>query len=302
MPATVKSVIKDAIAHTLARVVPAKVFRDKRYFQLWQARGYHITPVHFYEPVPDTRTLKDDLWSKPSEMVGVDMNESRQLEFLSEFSSRYKSEYEALGKFVGGMDWEVLYCMIRHFKPRRIIEIGSGNSTKVSAMTIEKNCQETGIEASLVAIEPYPSQELINGFSGLSELRRMPVQDVPLEEFKRLGENDILFIDSSHMLKIGSDVQYEILEIIPRLSKGVIIHVHDIFFPYDYPRHWPTEWLIFWNEAYILQAFLAFNSAFEVLWSSSYLHHRHTSALQQAFSRYDPRENYPSSLWMRRIQ
>lgn len=190
--------------------------------------------------------------------------------------------------------------MIRHFKPRRIIEIGSGTSTGVSAMTIQKNHQETGIEASLIAIEQHPEQQLIDGFPGLSELRQIPVQDVPLAEFERLGENDILFIDSSHMLKTGSDVQYEFLEIIPRLRKGVVVHVHDIFFPYDYPRFFPMEWSMFWNEAYLLQAFLAFNPAFEVLWSSSYLHHYHPSALQQAFSRHDPQKAIPSSLWMQR--
>jgi len=299
----IKSAIKDLIAHVVAGVVPPGVFRDKRYFQLWQARGYHITPVHYYEPVPDTRTLKDDLWAKPSELVGVDMNEAQQLELLSEFAARYKSEYDGVAPMKRGTpDWEVLYCMIRHFKPRRIIEIGSGVTTRVSAMAIQKNRQEMGIRASLVAIEPYPEQELIDGFPGLSELKRMPVQDVPLVEFGQLGENDILFIDSTHVLKIGSDVQFEFLEIIPRLRKGVLVHIHDIFFPYDYRRDWPMERSIFWNEAYILQAFLAFNSAFEVLWSSSYLHHRHSSAMQRAFSLYNPQRDLPGSFWMRRIR
>ena len=301
---TIKSVIRDAIAHAVARVVPAGIFRDKRYFQLWQAHGYHITPVHYYDPVPDTRTLRDTLWTKPSEMVGVDLNESRQLEILAEFSARYKSEYEELDPSRGGGTG--LGCPLLHDPilrtPGCIIEIGSGSSTCVSAMTIQKNCQETGLEASLVAIEPYPNQQLIDGFPGLSELRRKPVQDVPLAEFERLDENDILFIDSSHMVKTGSDVQYEFLEIIPRLRKGVVVHIHDIFFPYDYPRYWPMEWSIFWNEAYLLQAFLAFNSGFEVLWSSSYLHHNHTRALQEAFSRYNPQTSHPSSLWMRRIR
>jgi hypothetical protein len=299
---TIKSVIRDAIARIIACVVPPGIFRDKRYFEIWQERGYHVIPVHYYEPVPDTRTLRDELWKKRSEMVGLDMNRSRQLELLSKFRSDYKSEYEELEPAMGGIpDWGVLYCMIRHFKPRRIIEIGSGRSTEVSAMTLQKNRQETGIEASLIAIEPYPGQHLIDGFPGLTELKRMPVQNVPLVEFQRLGENDILFIDSSHVLKAGSDVQYEYLEVIPRLQKGVIVHVHDVFFPYDYPRSWLMDRSIFWNEAYLLQAFLAFNSAFEVLWSSSYLHHHHTSALQQAFSRYDPQINHPSSFWMQRL-
>jgi hypothetical protein len=301
---TIKRVVRDAVAHAVARMVPSGIFRDKRYFQLWQSRGFHVTPVHFYEPVPDTRTLKDDLWSKPSKMVGVDLNESRQLELLSEFGTRFKSEYEHLHPWARVPDWGVLYCMVRHFEPRRIIEIGSGFSTEVSAMAILKNREEAGMQANLIAVEPFPGQKLIDGFPGLSELKRMPVQDVPLDEFERLGENDILFIDSSHMLKTGSDVQYEFLEIIPRLANGVIVHVHDIFFPFEYPRSWPMEDAKFWNEAYVLQAFLAFNSAFEVLWSSSYLHHYHPDALHRAFSQYDPQtiQGSPSSLWMRRVK
>lgn len=107
---TIRSALRDAIAHTLARVVPPGIFRDRRYFQLWQARGYHITPVHYYDPVPDTRTLRDELWTKPSELVGVDTDESRQLEILSEFCARYKSEYEELEPDKGGVpDWGVLY-------------------------------------------------------------------------------------------------------------------------------------------------------------------------------------------------
>jgi Methyltransferase domain len=300
---TIKNIIKRIIARFLVRVVPRGVFCDHRLFNIWQSHGYHIMPVHFYNPVPDTLELEKDVWTRRSELVGVDMNVSKQLEILSEFGAHYKSEYELLHSLGAGTpDWGVLYCMIRHFKPRRIIEIGSGASTAVSAMAVERNRKEMGIAASLIAIEPHPSQELIDGFPGLSELKSMPVQDVPLTEFQQLGENDILFIDSSHILKIGSDVQYEYLEIIPRLKNGVIVHIHDIFFPYEYPREWVMDRSIFWNEAYILQAFLAFNSAFEVIWSSSYLHHHHPGALQQAFSRYHPQNGVPSSFYMRRTK
>jgi hypothetical protein len=299
-----ESIVKNIIAHVVASVVPGKVFRDKQYFQLWQSRGYHVTPVHFYEPLPDTRTPREDLWSKPSEMVGIDMNESRQLELLSLFSARYKSEYdpcEPNGTKMG-IDWGVLYCMIRHFKPQRIIEIGSGRSTRVSAEAIRRNRQETGVEASLVAIDPYATQDLLVGVAGLAEVKRTPVQDVPLAEFAPLDENDILFIDSSHTLSIDSDVHYLFMEIIPRLRKGVLVHIHDIFFPYEYPRRWVMEWSMFWNEAYVLRAFLAFNSAFEVMWSSSYLHHHQAGSLKGAFSTYTyvPGGDSPSSFWMRR--
>jgi len=298
-----KTIIKHLVARMVAGMVPPGLFRDKRYFRLWEERGYHITPVHFYEPVPDTRTLNDHIWENPSEMVGIDMNEPQQLKLLSQIADCYQSEHDNVDPITEGTtDWEALYSMIRLFKPRRMIEIGSGISTQVSAKAIQKNREESGIEATFIAIEPYPDQVLIDGFPGLSELKRMPVQNVPLAEFEQLRENDILFIDSSHILKIGSDVQYEFLEIIPRLHRGVLIHVHDVFFPYEYPRLWPMERAIFWTEAYLLQAFLAFNSAFEVLWAGSYLHHHHSSAMQQAFPRYNPQEHVPGSFWMRRIR
>lgn len=298
---TIKTAVRDVIANIVAWAIPPGIFRDKRYFQLWQSRGYHIARVHYYEPTPDTRTLKDDLWSKPSDMVGVDMRVKSQLVLMEEFAERYKTEYEGADPITSGTpDWEALYCMVRHLQPRRIIEIGSGVSTRVAAMALEENRRRSNIEASLIAIEPYPSDELCAGFSGLTELKRMPVQDVPLSEFEKLQENDILFIDSSHVLKIGGDVQREYLEIIPRLREGVVIHVHDIFFPFDYRRDWPMDRAIFWNEQYLLQAFLAFNSAFEVLLSNSYIHHLHPCALQRTFSLYNPEVHQPGSFWMRR--
>jgi len=128
------------------------------------------------------------------------------------------------------------------------------------------------------------------------------VQDIPLSEFKKLSENDILFIDSSHVLKIGSDVQYLYLEVLPRLNKGVIVHAHDIFLPAEYPKEWVLKNYIFWNEQYLLQAFLAFNNSFEVLWAGSYMHLRHPDKLEEAFSSYKRDKIWPSSFWIRKIK
>jgi predicted O-methyltransferase YrrM len=292
---------KDLIARTVAALVPPTVFRDARYFNLWQSKGYHITPVHFYEPIPDTRTLRDTIWSRTSEMVGVEMNEAAQLALLEQFAARFKAEYDDVPpmNIRSSPDWEVLYCMVRHFRPRQVIEIGSGVSTRVSALALGRNREEFGTESTLTAIDPEPRVE-IEGLAGLTEIRPAPVQDVPVSEFQRLGENDVLFIDSSHVLKIGGDVQYEFLEIIPRLRPGVLVHVHDIFLPSEYRREWVMERSIFWNEAYLLQAFLAFNSAFETVLSTSYLSHRHPDAMRRAFSLYAPETRPPGSYWFRR--
>jgi len=290
----------------------------KMMFLFWQRLGFHITPNHFYEPIPDTRTLKDDLWSKHSELVGIGLNEKKQLELLSLFVSKFKNEYDRFPKnktsspyeyYVNNgafesVDGEILYCMIRHFKPRKIFEIGSGHSTYLSAQAVLKNRKEDdGYNCELVAIEPYPTEILKIGFPGLRKLIPKKIQDIPLSEFEKLTENDIFFVDSSHVLKIGSDVQYEYLEILPRLNKGVIVQAHDIFLPTEYPREWVLKDYIFWTEQYLLQAFLAFNDSFEVLWAGSYMHLQHPDKLETAFSSYKREQRFPpGSFWMRKIK
>jgi len=209
---------------------------------------------------------------------------------------------EILNGVFGSVDGEILYCMIRYFKPGKIFEIGSGYSTYLSAQAILKNKEYNDHECELIAVEPYLNDVLKAGFPGLSKLISAKIQDVSLLEFGKLKENDILFIDSSHVLKIGSDVQYEYLDILPRLSKGVIVHVHDIFLPAEYPKEWVLKDYIFWTEQYLLQAFLAFNDSFEVLWAGNYMHLKYPNKLEDAFSSYKRDERLPGSFWMRKIK
>lgn len=291
-----------------------RMLLSDRVFLFCQKHGLHITPNHYYQPIPDTARLEDHLWSGRSSLPGLNMNEALQMELLSAFQSNFKEEYDCLprqptgnphefylanGNFVN-VDAEVLYCMVRHFKPRRIYEIGSGMSTLLSARAALRNERDGCPPCELVAIEPYPNEVLRRGFPGLTRLLEKRVEDVPLSEFGLLSESDILFIDSSHVLRIGNDVQYEYLELLPRLNRGVIIHIHDIFLPAEYPRHWVTGMRRFWTEQYLLQAFLAFNSSFEVLWAGSYMHLMQPEKLQAAFASYDRAKTLPGSLWMRR--
>lgn len=291
-----------------------RMLLSDRLFLFCQRHGLHITPNHYYQPIPDTARLADGLWSGRSSLPGLDMNEAGQIELLSRFQSAFKDEYNSLprqptgnphefylanGAFVN-VDAEVLYCMVRHFKPRRIFEIGSGMSTLLSARAALRNEREGCPPCDLTAIEPYPNEVLRRGFPGLTRLLEKRVEDVPLSEFSQLSGNDILFIDSSHVLRIGNDVQYEYLELLPRLNRGVIIHIHDIFLPAEYPRHWVTGMRRFWTEQYLLQAFLAFNESFEVLWAGSYMHLMQPDKLQAAFASYDRAKALPGSLWMRR--
>jgi hypothetical protein len=300
---------EDAVSNLIAAVVPLFLnsgkFRDV--FPAWEQHGFHVTPVHFYQPIPDTRTLPETLWNRPSKLVGIDMNEARQLELLGKEFPKFKDEYNQLpaipsgevprfylnnGLF-GGIDALVAYCMIRHFQPRLIIEVGSGLS---SLLLSEAATENNG--ASLICIEPYPQEFLKEGFAGLDRLIEKKVQDVDLEFFSQLQSGDILFIDSSHTVKIGGDVNYLFLEILPRLKPGVIVHVHDIFLPFDYRRDWVMEEFRFWTEQYLLQAFLTFNSEFEVLLANNYLSQFHEGDLKATFPTLDSWSG--SSFWMRR--
>jgi hypothetical protein len=289
---------------------------DPRYFRVWEAKGFHVTPNHFYQPVPNISTLKTNLWDRRSELPGVEMNAVPQLELLSEFRAKFKREYDCLpidkpalphqyyvrnGTYAE-VDGEVLYCMIRHFNPLKMFEIGGGFSTYLSAQAFLKNKESFGTQGELVSIDPYPADLLLKGFPGLSRLVTKTVQEVDLSEFRQLRENDILFIDSSHVLKIGSDVQYEYLEILPNLNKGVIIHIHDVFLPAEYPKEWVLKDYRFWTEQYLLQSFLAFNNSFEILWAGSYIHLNYPERLADAFRSYHASESWPASFWIRKIR
>jgi hypothetical protein len=260
------------------------------FFDVWQRQGVHILPVHFYSPIPDTRTLSPDLWRKRRELVGVDMNDHVQLYFAEDVFPQFRSEYEAFpveptedrislgtGPF-GGTDALVLYCMVRHFEPSKIIEVGSGKSTQISAEAALLNGH-----TKLYCIEPYPNESLKQGFPGLTELIESKVEEVPLEFFDQLGPGDILFIDSTHVVKTGSDVNHLIFEVLPRLQAGVVVHFHDIFLPKEMPWTWVARDKLFWTEQYLLRAFLAFNSAFEVLFANTYMAETHLAEFKRAF-------------------
>jgi predicted O-methyltransferase YrrM len=284
-------------------------------FRLWQRLGLTIRPNHYYEPIPDLASLPPSVWARRSELVGIELRAEAQLALLDEMATRWRREYEAFSRLrtpieheffldngaFESVDAEVLYSMIRTFKPRRIIEIGSGHSTRLAAQAMERNRHEDGVEGELTAIEPYPSATLRAGFPGLTRCLAVPVQQVPRDTFDALGENDILFIDSSHVLKIGGDVQYEYLEVLPRLRPGVLIHIHDIFLPMEYPKGWVLDAHRFWTEQYLLQAFLAFNSKFEIVWCGSYMSLDHTEALARAIPSYRPGLTAPGSIWLRRV-
>jgi predicted O-methyltransferase YrrM len=288
-------------------------------FSFGEAFGLSILPSHFYSPVPNTRELRRSLqrWSAPSELAGVNMNMPAQRAWLTELE-RYKSElarlpdYDSttqmgLGEGYAVVDAHILYATLRHVKPKRIIEVGSGVSTFFELEALRANAQENEREAvakaRLTCIEPYPRKGLTRlAESGAVELIVKPVQDVPVATFQQLEAGDVLFIDSSHVLKLDSDVYYLYLEVLPRLKSGVVIHIHDIFFPYPTPE--PETWIFrqhqFWNEVPLVQAMLMYTIAFEVLLCGSYVQHTSPQALREVIAAFDPPAHVASSLWLRK--
>lgn len=282
-------------------------------FTTWQKYGYHVLRNHYYSPIPDTSQLTKAVFDKVSEMRGIDMRESKQLELLKNFKDRYKHEYDLFPeKPVNYYDYfitqtsyrcveaQMLYCFVRELKPKKMIEIGSGYSTMLSAQALRENKKE-GITCDFAAIEPYPNDAIKKGFDGLSRLISEPVEKVPFSEFESLTENDILFIDSTHTVKTGGDVVYEINEILPRLNKGVYIHIHDIFMPYEYPASWYSDYR-FWAEQYMVQAFLQFNDSFEIVWASHFMHRQHSEQCAAAFKFYEKDIPFVSGFWIKKIK
>ncbi|MFA6440278.1 MAG: class I SAM-dependent methyltransferase [Bacteriovoracaceae bacterium] len=283
----------------------------KQTFDIWQRLGFHITVNHFYEPIPDTGKLTDAVWSRESPMKGIELHVDKQLVFLDTVCSRFKHEYDSFGLnspesdcsyysqngAFGEIDGDILYSMIREHRPKKIIEIGSGWSTQLAGYALERNRIEYGISGQIYAIEPYPNKILKAGFPGLTQLIEKTVQEVDLTVFEALEENDILFIDSSHIVKTDSDVCYEFLEILPCLKKGVLVHIHDIFLPREYPKNWVVNQKLFFNEGYLLQAFLMFNHAFEVIWAGNYIKLKYPEKCAQLF-----RTQASQSFWIRKIE
>jgi len=283
-------------------------YRD---FDYWQKKGFHIIPNHYYHPIPDTSRLKKKVYKK-KELIGMDMKDNVQLDFLKKLS-RFKNEYSSfkrlpqnvnkqkdprfyLNNFAfDGIDALSYYGMIRLLKPKTILEIGSGWSTKIAATACLKN-QET----QLIAIEPYPQPILEKGFPGLSQLICKKVQDVPLHFFDKLLKGDILFIDSSHVVRLGGDVNYIFFDILPRLNKGVYVHIHDIFLPYDYTREWVVKERRFWSEQYLLHAFLLFNDTVEVVYAKGYLNDKYPKEVKRVFPNFTPVGG--GSFWIRKIK
>lgn len=285
-----------------------------RAFPVFQRLGVHVLPVRFDTPIPDTRELAANRkrFDERHPMTGVDIDLQRQLRFVEATVKPWEQEYVAAGGGRFGTDATrmisyapanalTLYAMVRAFRPKRMIEVGSGMSTRIADAAFRANAAD-GTPGVYTVFDPYAAPELAAACPAATVVSRK-VEDIGIEPFLELQDGDILFIDSSHTLKPFGDVTFLFLTVLPRLRPGVIVHVHDIFFPREYlPHHFLSPHVKqIWQEQYLLHAFLMFNREFEVLVSWSYLHFEAPEALRSMFPWYHS-SRCPSSFWMRRVR
>lgn len=271
-------------------------------------------PGHFYSPVPSLQEFaniaEQTFGPQAEELPGINMHERKQLRLYAKLVP-YHNDIPFSEEKVDGLRYYYnnfyfchadafwLHSIMRQFEPQKMIEVGSGFS---SCIMLDTNEHFLKRKINFTFIEPYPERLLQNiSFEDQKNItiQKKPVQKINPSFFKTLNENDILFIDSSHVGKIGSDVLYIMHYILPTLKKGVIVHFHDIFYPFIYPRQWYEDKGVVWNECHFLHTFLQYNKKFEIMLFGNWLGKKHTAMLQK----YTPLciKNIGGSFWMRKI-
>jgi predicted O-methyltransferase YrrM len=288
----------------IVKVLLLKIFKLGLKFKLI------ILPDHYYIPISNILDLeKDRNWQKKTNLDGIDINLKKQIENIKKIVLPFKEEYKNgeiykkaiklnAGPGYGVIEAQALYGVIKHYFPKKIVEIGSGVSTYIMESAGAKN---------ITCVEPYPSDFLIK--NNHIKLLKKKIQDCDNKLFSDLSSGDFLFIDSTHTLKIGSDVSKIYLDIIPKLKPGIIIHIHDIFFPYNFSRD-ANKTMFQWLETQILQALLVNNSKLEILFCMSHLHYEYSDELKEIFPMYEPKQDndgleldndngfFPSSIYL----
>lgn len=284
---------------------------------LWQRilrfmkQGY--SPGHFYSSVPDPREIEaagDAIFDRSlRDIPGVELNCEQQQSLLHELAQFYQNDlfpqhktnearYYFENDFFSYADAIFLQAIIRHLRPTRIIEVGSGFS---SAVILDTNDRffDRGIQCTFIEPNPQRLQTLLNkGDDSAATVLTTPVQNVASDAFQDLQRGDILFVDGSHVLKTGSDVNDLLFRVLPSLQHGVWVHFHDVFYPFEYPRKWVLQDLRCWNEAYALRAFLQFNSEFHIRLWNDYISIAHSETLRQLFPL--AQRNTGGGLWIER--
>lgn len=261
-------------------------------------------PGHFYSAIPDLEQVEkgaERIFARPRQLPGIVLHEEQQLALFDELA-RLASD-APLPAAAGGCfaengsygvgDALILQSMLRRLKPARYIEVGSGWTT---ALAVDTNNTWLDRSMRITAIEPYT--ELLRSIvpADAVEVREQPVQEVPLDLFSELGPGDVLFIDCSHVVKVGSDAHHLVTRVLPLLSPGVHVHVHDMFWPFEYPRAWVEEGRA-WSELYLLHAFLLFNMMFSIELFNDWIFNFHRDEIERKLPAM--LENPGGALWLR---
>ncbi len=278
--------------------------------------GFQPILIHYYQPVPEYESVPDEYFVDKQHFPGFSIHKNNVLLMLRNISAfapecvwpEYVDKegvYFSQNKSFGFSSAVLLHSLIRFYGTRHMVEIGSGYSTLISIEALKRN--HPGSDFRLTCIEPHPPACLSNiGKTHFAciDIVTQKAENVEPAVYLRLRENDILFIDSSHVSKLNSDVNYLYLHILPRLAKGVIIHIHDIYIPYEYPRvHFYGQQKIFWNEQYLLQAFLTNNNEFEIIMPGYFVQADMSEGFRKAFPQYDPlKHRATSSFWLRKTK
>lgn len=282
-------------------------------------RGFlpcYVSSIDYHSPIPDVDDLMArHVWEVRSELRGIDFRERAQLTLLKTIGRNWSHEckwpWQATSNptefYLNNPSFSFgcaasTHGIIRQFKPSRVIEVGSGMSSLVIARALALNRENENVASEYIIIDPHP-RPFIKQLAQVSGVKSQRVELLQPRFFDRLNRNSILFIDSSHTVRIGGDVNYLFHDVLPRLAKGVIIHVHDIGLPYEYGISYATneKYRQFWTEQYLLQSFLCYNFKFEILLAMGWLMNDHMKEFQTAFPDFDPKHDLGSgSFWMRR--
>jgi hypothetical protein len=277
---------------------------------MWRA-GAPFPDGHFYSPVVSREEIwprRESLWKDELTNPGIDYAPEKQRRFIDEDLREalklydYPAEKPGEGRFYdtnpafSWVDARSLFTMLLKHRPRRVIEIGAGYST---LLTADVNTRHLNGSISFTTIEPYPMPFLEQPIEGLRALHKRQVQSVPASYFADLSENDILFIDSSHVSKTGSDFNYLVFDVLPTLQRGVLIHFHDVFLPREYPPQWVFNEGRSWNEQYVLRALLIGSNMFEVEFGSSFAFYAFPELLREVLG---GRLFGGGSFWIRKIR
>jgi predicted O-methyltransferase YrrM len=266
---------------------------------------------HFYSPNVDPGEIvaaRQRLWPAVPNVPAVDFREAEQRDFLQGPFARFAPDYADFittqsrgpepfsepNDYFQGLDSRLLYVMLRWLQPVSIVEIGSGWSTRLMVATIRQHLASTNTR--LTTVDPYAAAELELLIEDLGALVRSPAQEVPESTYRRLGRDDVLFIDSSHVVKTGSDVHHLVTQVLPLLKAGVVVHFHDLFLPFEYPEAWVVNDRRDWNEQYVVQTLLAAPSRYEIMIGSRYATWALKSEIDTALGEPAPSG---SSLWLR---